>query len=86
MVYAPHDSHQGLINYLKQSDSPSREGKGKNKLIALAYALQNMKDMRVVADYYLSSDAMNKTTAKSCIQMSENVIGKILTIETEITK
>lgn len=75
--YGPKGSHQGLINYLLQADSAKKESCNKKTLLALAYAMQNLKGMRVIADYSLNNENMNKVNASSSIITSEKLINKI---------
>lgn len=86
MVHGPQDSHQGLINYLARSDTPEREKYEKRDLLALHYALQNMKGMRVVADYSLANDGMSMINAKTNIATSEKAINKILEMKSDKNK
>lgn len=78
MAYGPQDSHQGLIDYLARSDTSAREQYDKKDLLALHYALKNMKGMRVVADYSLNNGEMNMINAKANIATSEKAINKML--------
>ncbi|QHP76218.1 hypothetical protein EKQ45_09720 [Proteus vulgaris] len=86
MMHGPQDSHQGLIDYLARSDSAEREKYNKKDLLVLHYALKNMKGMRVIADYHLTCDGMNKINAKANIATSEKTINKMLEMKSNKTQ
>lgn len=74
----PKDEHQGLINYLKLNSWRGNEVYEKNTLIGLGYALQTLKDSRIIADYRLNNtDDVTHEIAKSMVIQSESVMDTI---------
>ncbi|HBW6190077.1 TPA: hypothetical protein ME995_000253 [Klebsiella pneumoniae] len=54
MKHGPKDNHQGLIDYLStMAWKDGAEAYPKATLMALGYALQSLKDQRIICDYRL---------------------------------
>ncbi|UQZ10678.1 hypothetical protein M8G38_12805 [Providencia stuartii] len=81
MKYGPNNSHQGLIDYLVQADTSEREAYDRKDLLALSYALQSMKGMRVIADYNLDHGNMTMINAQISIATGEKTIKRLLGME-----
>ncbi|WP_174634520.1 hypothetical protein [Yersinia thracica] len=76
MQNGPKESHQGLINYLK--DQAWREGNeiySKNYLIGLGHALQALKDQRIKSDYRIDLN-IEKMDASIAVKTCEKLIIK----------
>lgn len=76
MTNGPRSSHQGLIDYLKKSSwRENNEAYDKKYLVALSYALQSLKDQRVIADYELSANFV-EMDANISVVTAEKLIEK----------
>lgn len=75
MQLGPKDSHQGLIDYLKNDSWKGNENFAKADLVGLGYILDTMKAKRVISDYRLDAN-VTETEAKVAILSAENLISK----------
>lgn len=69
----PTDNHQGLINYLVNEAWKGNEPFSKTDMIGLGYALQSLKDQRIVCDYRLG-DTITATQSQTAIRTVEKLL------------
>lgn len=73
LTNGPKDSHQGLIDYLITDAWKGNEPYSKADLTGLGYALQALKDQRVVCDYRLD-DTITEQQSETAIKTAEKLI------------
>ncbi|MCV5426854.1 hypothetical protein OFM81_28745, partial [Escherichia coli] len=73
LTMGPKESHQGLIDYLVNDAWKGNEPFEKRDLIGLGYALQSLKDQRIVCDYRLN-DTITPTQSSTAIKTAEKLI------------
>lgn len=73
LKYGPKDNHQGLIDYLLTDAWKGNEAFEKSDLRGLGFALQSMKDQRIVSDYRLD-DTITESQATTAIKTAEKLI------------
>lgn len=80
LANGPTDSHQGLIDYLMTMAWKGNESFQKADLIALGYALQALKDQRVVCDYRLA-ETITRVQSSTAIKTAEKIISRCLEMQ-----
>ncbi|HCA0685133.1 TPA: hypothetical protein MNM99_003592 [Citrobacter freundii] len=73
MTLGPKDNHQGLIDYLVNDAWKGNEPYSKSELVGLGYALQSLKDQRIICDYRLG-DTITPTQSRTAIKTAEKLI------------
>ncbi|MFC3191104.1 hypothetical protein [Pseudocitrobacter faecalis] len=73
LTNGPRDSHQGLINYLVNEAWKGNEPFEKIDMVGLGYALQSLKDQRIVCDYRLN-DTVTSTQSATAIKTVEKLL------------
>jgi len=82
MVNGPKDNHQGLIDYLRGDACRGHESYNRKNLLALSYALQSMKDQRIISDYFLD-ETVDLVQAQTAIITAEKLVARCLDINSE---
>lgn len=73
LTNGPKDNHQGLIDYLVSDAWKDNEPYTKSELVGLGYALQSLKDQRIICDYRLA-DTITPTQSSTAIKTAEKLI------------
>lgn len=73
LTNGPTENHQGLINYLVNESWKGNEPYSKSDMVGLGFALQSLKDQRIICDYRLC-DTITGTQSSVAIRTAEKLM------------